>query len=61
VSAALYDFLGLHSHRLERYTAFYQGNYERAMPVDLRAKLSAYFEPYNRDLYQWLGEEFDWT
>jgi hypothetical protein len=61
VCAALYDFLGLRPYRLERYSAFYRGNYERAMPVDLRPKLSAYFEPYNRELYQWLGEEFDWT
>ncbi len=61
VSAAVYQFLGLRPHRLEQYSAFYQGNYARAMPVDLRAKLSAYFEPYNRELYQWLGEEFDWT
>ena len=61
VSAALYDFLGLQPHRLDRYTAFYQGNYEQEIPADLRARLIAYFEPYNRELYQWLGEEFDWA
>jgi hypothetical protein len=61
VSAALYDFLGLRPHGLDQYTAFYQGNYERAIPADLRARLAAYFEPYNRELYEWLGEEFDWA
>jgi hypothetical protein len=61
VSAAVYDFLGLRPHRLERYDPFYQGNYDRAMPADLRKRLSVYFEPHNRELYRWLGEEFDWT
>jgi hypothetical protein len=61
VSAALYDFLGLRPHVLKQYTAFYQGNYERAIQPDLRTRLAAYFEPYNRALYQWLGEEFDWA
>jgi hypothetical protein len=61
VSAAVCDFLGLRPHRLERYAPFYQGNYDRAMPPELRRRLSAYFEPYNRELYQWLGEEFDWA
>lgn len=60
VSAALYDFLGLRPHGLKQYSAFYQGNYEQAIPADLRTRLVAYFEPYNRELYQWLGEEFDW-
>ena len=54
-------FLGLRPHRLKRYDPFYQGNYGRDMPVDLRARLAAYFAPHNHELYQWLGEEFDWT
>jgi hypothetical protein len=61
VSGALYGFLGLRPHRLRQYTAFYQGNYERAIPGDLRSRLVAYFEPYNRELYEWLGEDFDWA
>jgi hypothetical protein len=61
VSAALYDFLGLRPHGLKEYTAFYQGTYERAIPADLRTRLVAYFEPHNRKLYEWLGEEFDWA
>jgi hypothetical protein len=61
VSAALYAFLGLRPHGLSQYAAFYQGSYERAIPADLRARLAVYFEPYNRELYEWLGEEFDWA
>jgi len=60
-SAAVYGFLGLPPHRLERYKPFLQGTYEREMPVELRARLAAHFEPYNRELYQWLNEDFDWT
>lgn len=60
-SAAVYGFLGLRPHRLEQYKPFLQGKYEREMPAELRTRLAAYFEPYNRELYQWLGEDFDWT
>ena len=61
VSAALYGFLGLRPHILERYSAFYQGKYEQAIAPALRARLAAYFEPHNRELYRWLGEEYDWA
>jgi hypothetical protein len=60
VCAELYQFLGLRPHRLEKYPAFYQGNYERAMAPELRARLADYFEPHNRALYQWLGTAYDW-
>jgi Sulfotransferase domain len=59
-SAAVYEFLGLEPHRLDHYKPFLQGNYERDMPADLRRRLEEYFEPHNRELYQWLGVEFDW-
>jgi hypothetical protein len=59
---AVHRFLGLRPHRLEHYEATYQqGNYERVMPEPLRRRLTAYFEPYNRELYQLLGEAYDWT
>jgi len=60
VCAELYEFLGLRPHRLEKYPAFYQGNYERAMAPEVRARLADYFEPHNRALYQWLGKAYDW-
>jgi hypothetical protein len=61
VTAEVYRFLGLRAHRLRKYDAFLAGNYERAMPPELRAKLAAHFEPHNRELFAWLGEEFDWA
>jgi hypothetical protein len=60
-SSAVYDFLGLPPHRLVDAKPFYQGNYQREIPAELRARLAAYFEPFNRELYHWLGQEFDWT
>ena len=60
-SAEVYRFLGLRAYRLRKYETFLPGNYERGMPRELRAKLAKYFEPYNRELFEWLGEEFDWA
>jgi hypothetical protein len=61
VMDAVHAFLGLHPHRLPEYEPFYQGSYQRAMSPELRARLVRHFEPYNRSLYDWLGEEFDWS
>jgi sulfotransferase family protein len=60
-TAAVHDFLGVRPHHLERYTPFLHGAYDRGMPAELRARLVAYFEPHNRELFRWLGEEFDWA
>jgi hypothetical protein len=58
---AVQEFLGLRPHRNETYKPFFQGRYDRELPPELRRKLVAHFEPHNRELYQWLGEEYDWT
>jgi len=61
-TARVHHFLGLRDHRLDRYEDSYQrGNYERSMPAELRARLAAYFEPHNRELFELLGEKYDWT
>lgn len=57
----VHRFLGLRPHRLPRYETFYPGGYGRDMPPDLRERLAAFFEPHNRELYRWLGEEYDWA
>lgn len=59
--AAVHDFLGLRQHRLDRYPPFFQGKEERGMPEDVRTRLTAYFEPHNRELFRWLGKDFDWA
>jgi hypothetical protein len=60
-SSAVYQFLDLAPHQLQHYKPFLQGNYEREMAPGLRASLAAHFEPHNRQLYEWLGQEYDWT
>lgn len=60
-SAAVYRFLGLRPHRLEKYKPFYQGVYDRRIPPDIRARLAGCFEPHNRELFRWLGRELDWA
>lgn len=59
-SAAVHQFLGLPPHRLPDYPPFYQGNYQRWMPEELKARLTTYFAPFNAELFRWLGQEFDW-
>jgi len=59
-TAAVHDFLGLRPHRLQLDKPFLQRGYDRTMPPELRTRLVTYFEPYNRELFHWLGEEFDW-
>jgi hypothetical protein len=61
MSEQVYRFLGLAPHRLAHYKPFYRGDYERGISEALRARLVAYFEPHNRELYRWLGQEFDWA
>jgi Sulfotransferase domain len=60
-TAAVHDFLGLGPFRLPSYRPYYGGHYERAMPEELRAKLVRYFAPHNCELFQWLGEHYDWS
>ena len=60
-TAAVHDFLELRPHRLKRDKPSPKGGYDRTIPPELRTRLVTYFEPYNRELYQWLGREFDWS
>jgi len=60
VTAEVHKFLGLPPHKLELKKPFVQVGYDRQMPADLRSKLVNYFEPHNRELFEWLGQEYDW-
>ena len=60
-TAAVHEFLGLPPHELKRYKTYLPGNYERGMPEQLRQRLARFFEPHNQELFQWLGEEYDWA
>jgi hypothetical protein len=60
-TAAVHQFLGLEPHRLQVDRPFVQKEYDRNLPPERRAQLARVFEPHNRELFQWLGEEFDWS
>lgn len=60
-TATVHEFLGVRPHRLEHYKPFLHGAYDREMPAGVRTRLVEYFEPHNRELYDWLGKEFDWA
>lgn len=57
----VHQFLGLRPYRAQAYKPYLQGTYNRDLPPELRRRLVAHFEPYNRELYAWLGQEFDWA
>lgn len=59
--AVVRDFLGLPSHPLELKKPFRPAAYDRTLSPELRTRLTTYFEPYNRELYRLLGQEFDWS
>jgi hypothetical protein len=61
VTAEVQAFLGLRPYRLEQYEPFLRGGYNRGVPPEIRAHLARHFEPWNRELYEWLGGEFDWA
>jgi len=54
------DFLGLPPHDLPKYSVY---NDRRSAPMDpaLRAELTGYYRPWNDQLRQRLGMQFDWS
>ncbi|MDJ0535533.1 MAG: tetratricopeptide repeat protein [Xenococcaceae cyanobacterium MO_207.B15] len=56
----VYNFLGLPNYPLARYPKINTGSYS---PADERIRniLKDYFEPYNRQLEEYLGMEFNWS
>jgi hypothetical protein len=60
-TALVQQFLGLETQPLRIDRPFVQREYNRNLPPEWRAKLATFFEPHNRGLFQWLGEEFDWA
>lgn len=36
------------------------GQYHESVPLTLYEELTAYYAPHNRQLYEYLGQEFDW-
>jgi hypothetical protein len=42
------------------HNKLHRGGYEQEMQPDTRRRLEEYFEPHNRRLYTFLGEDFGW-
>jgi hypothetical protein len=60
-TAAVYRAMGVPPHTQDAYKTFLPGGYDEALPPRLRQRLADYFEPHNRELYRWLGEEYPWS
>lgn len=52
-------FLGLPDWQLDDFDIFNIGSYEKMDP-QLEDSLKAYFSPYNQELYELIGEDFNW-
>ncbi len=52
-------FLGLPEWKLNNYDIFNLGSYE-GMDPKMEDRLRTYFLPYNRELYEYIGENFNW-
>lgn len=55
----VFDFLGLPEHQLPIYKKLNSGSYA-PISDSLRQRLSAYFQPHNQRLEQYLGIQFNW-
>ena len=56
----VYNFLGLPNYPLAKYSKINGGSYNPA-DEEIRNVLRDYFEPYNRQLEEYLGMEFNWS
>jgi len=53
------SFLGLNEYHLDA-SHFRSGNYKTKMLKETRNKLSDFFEPYNKQLYELIGRDMGW-
>ena len=59
-TARVLAFLGLPPVKLENAARKNVGNYAQQMAPETRAALVEYFRPHNAQLYELLGQRFDW-
>ena len=55
------DFLGLPAWQPPAFARHNASGDETPLDASLRARLAAWFEPHNQQLYELLGREFAWT
>jgi hypothetical protein len=55
----VHHFLNLPDHQLTEYRNYNPGSYH-SVPDALRCQLAEFFQPYNRELEDYLGRKFNW-
>jgi len=58
--ARVLDFLGLPPHEPDSFPVLYQGIYKDTMRPKTRKRLLEYYQPHNEELFELLGERFEW-
>lgn len=53
-------FIGLQPLNLKSYKRYHTGLYTVKMQPETREKLVSFYRPYNKELYNYLGQSFDW-
>jgi hypothetical protein len=54
-----FTFLQVKSYRLKSIRKYNAGSYEK-MDASSKSALEKFYEPYNRELYEYLGVNFGW-
>ena len=57
----IFKFLGVEYKEINIEKNFNPGNYTDRISSTMREKLTKLFEPYNNELYQLLGKNFNWS
>ena len=52
-------FLGIREVELTNFSIRHQGQYDAPLSSEMRSRLEAFYEPYNRQLYDMLGSEWE--
>jgi len=52
-------FLGIREGELTNYSIHHKGQYDAPLSSEMRSRLEAFYEPYNRQLYDMLGSEWE--
>jgi len=60
ILAEVFDFLELPNQSIPSMEKRLVGIYKQKLNPEIRKKLIEYFKPYNKQLYQLLGRNFDW-
>ena len=60
VYSHILKFLGLEQYEHKRYLKYNVGKKYNEMKITTRKKLVKFFEPYNKELHSFIGNNFNW-